>query len=290
MSSSTCVRYTTTEALRERLASERKAGKKIGYLATMGALHEGHLTLARDLEPHCDVRVASVFVNPTQFNDPKDYQAYLINIDADQAALASAGVEILFAPSAQEMYPKGFQTSILPGPLAARWEGEHRPGHFAGMATVVNLLLTIVSPDVTIFGEKDFQQLRIVEQMVKDLRIPVQVIRGRLVRERDGLAMSSRNARLDPANRSAAAAISGGLFSAKETAGAGERSCAVIVSAAQKVISTIPGQSIDYLAVVNEDTLEPLSTLPDPAHGDIKARILAVVRVQGVRLLDNVAL
>ena len=290
MSSSQCERFTTISSLRERLEIERRSGKKIGFLATMGALHEGHLTLARDLEPHCDIRVASVFVNPTQFNDPKDYQAYLINIDADQEALASAGVSILFAPSAEEMYPYGFQTTVLPGLLSVRWEGEHRPGHFAGMATVVAMLLTIVAPDVTIFGEKDFQQLRIVEQMVKDLRMPVKILRGRLVRESDGLAMSSRNARLNPENRKVAAAISAGLFSAREMAQGGEGSCDKILGAARAIIESIPGHVIDYLAVVNEENLEPLTHVAVDPSSTVKARLLAVVRVQGVRLLDNVAL
>jgi pantoate--beta-alanine ligase len=279
-----CARYTTVASLRERLTAERSLGKKIGFLATMGALHEGHLTLARDLREHVDIVVSSVFVNPTQFNDRKDYEAYLINIDADQAALEQQGVEILFAPLVEEIYPSGFQTTLKPGPLAQRWEGEFRPGHFEGMATVVAVLLTIVSPDVSIFGEKDFQQLRIVEQMVRDLRLPVQIIRGRLVREESGLAMSSRNARLSPENRFAAAAISRGLFRAQSLAAKGVKDVGELLAAARDEIQRIPDHTIDYLAVVDDHTLEPISLLT------AAARLLTVVRVQGVRLLDNVAL
>jgi pantoate--beta-alanine ligase len=279
-----CTRYTTVESLRGRLAVERALGKKIGFLATMGALHEGHLTLARDLREHADIVVASVFVNPTQFNDKKDYEAYLINIDADHAALEEQGVEILFAPAVDEIYPSGFQTTLKPGALTQRWEGEFRPGHFAGMATVVAILLSIVSPDVSIFGEKDFQQLRIVEQMVKDLRFPVKILRGRLVREESGLAMSSRNVRLTPENRSAAAAISRGLLSAKSLAANGVVEVSELLAAARSQILQIPEHEIDYLTVVDEDTLEPISVVTSAA------RLLTVVRVQGVRLLDNIAL
>ena len=284
MTSTRCTRYSTVLALRERLNSERAAGKRIGFLATMGALHEGHLSLARTLARDAEVRVASIFVNPTQFNDRKDYEAYLINIEADQRALELAGVEILFAPSVDEMYPHGFQTKVTPGALATRWEGEFRPGHFEGMATVVAMLLAIVSPDVTIFGEKDFQQLRIVEQMVEDLKIPVRVIRGALVREESGLAMSSRNARLSNENRIAAASISRGLFKAQELSASGVNNSAALLAAAMAEINTISDHTVDYLAVVDEATLEPVTT----AHAD--SRILTVVRVQGVRLLDNIAL
>ena len=279
-----CTRYTTVESLRGRLAVERALGKKIGFLATMGALHEGHLTLARDLREHADIVVASVFVNPTQFNDKKDYEAYLINIDADHAALEEQGVEILFAPAVDEIYPSGFQTTLKPGALTQRWEGEFRPGHFAGMATVVAILLSIVSPDVSIFGEKDFQQLRIVEQMVKDLRFPVKILRGRLVREESGLAMSSRNVRLTPENRSAAAAISRGLLSAKSLAANGVVEVSELLAAARSQILQIPEHEIEYLTAVDEDTLEPISVVTSAA------RLLTVVRVQGVRLLDNIAL
>lgn len=279
-----CTKYTTVESLRSRLSVERASGKRIGFLATMGALHEGHLTLARDLRQHADIVISSVFVNPTQFNDPKDYEAYLINIDADQAALEQQGVEVLFAPTVNEIYPAGFQTTVRPGPLAQRWEGEFRPGHFEGMATVVAVLLNIVSPDVTIFGEKDFQQLRIVEQMVKDLRLPIQILRGRLVREESGLAMSSRNARLTPENRMAAAGISRGLMRAQSLAEGGIKDVEQVLAAARSEITQIPGHTIDYLAVVDDATLEPIDVITSPA------RLLTVVRVQGVRLLDNVAL
>ena len=278
------IRYTTVAALRVRLTAERNAGKKIGFLATMGALHRGHLELGRTLKEHCDVRVCSIFVNPTQFNDPKDYEAYLINIDADERALESEGVDILFAPSSAEMYPAGSQTTVMPGPLALPLEGEFRPGHFPGVCTVVLMLLTIVGPDVTIFGEKDFQQLRLVEQMVRDFKLPVQVLRGELVRESDGLALSSRNTRLSPESRQHALAISRGLFAAKEAFVQDERNAKTLEQIVRASVQSAPNCVEDYIRVVNEETLSRVRVVEGCC------RLVVVVRIQGVRLLDNIAL
>jgi pantoate--beta-alanine ligase len=278
------LRCQTVRDVREQVGSHRKVGKRIGFLATMGALHAGHLSLAETLRDHVDVRVCSVFVNPTQFNDAKDYEAYLINIDADEAALDRVGVDILFAPPASEMYPVGFQTAVTLSELTKRWEGEHRPGHFSGVTTVVSMLFNIVAPDVTIFGEKDFQQLRLVEQMVSDLKMPITVIRGQLVRDPDGLAMSSRNARLSPEGRARALAISRGLFAAQALAKEGERVAAVLEGAVRKELVRAGIAEIDYVAVVDEGTLAPVEWIA------ASTRILVVARVDGVRLLDNVQL
>ncbi len=193
---------TTVAALRAEMYAHRRAGRRIGFVPTMGALHEGHLSLARTLAHHCDIRVCSIFVNPTQFNDPKDYEAYVINLDKDKALLEREGVDLLFAPDVGEIYPAGFQTTVTVADISKPFEGALRPGHFAGVATVVTVLFNAVTPDVAIFGEKDFQQLRLIEQMVGDLKMDIQIIRGELVRDADGLALSSRNARLSALHQS----------------------------------------------------------------------------------------
>ena len=278
------LRYSTVEALRSRLVTERREGKRVGFLATMGALHSGHLELANTLREHCDIRVCSVFVNPTQFNDPRDYEAYLINVDVDERALESRGVDILFAPSSAEMYPAGSQTTVMPGLLSLPLEGEFRPGHFTGVCTVVLMLLSIVEPHVTIFGEKDFQQLRLVEQMVSDFKLPVKVLRGELVRESDGLALSSRNARLSPESRQHAVAISRGLFAARDAFVHGERNADVLEQIVRAALHSVPDFVEDYIRVVREDTLLKVAVVEGAC------RLLVVVRIQGVRLLDNTAL
>jgi pantoate--beta-alanine ligase len=278
------LRYSTVEELRSRLVTERREGKKVGFLATMGALHSGHLELANTLREHCEIRVCSVFVNPTQFNDPKDYEAYLINVDVDERALESQGVDILFAPSSAEMYPAGSQTTVMPGLLSLPLEGEFRPGHFTGVCTVVLMLLSIVEPHVTIFGEKDFQQLRLVEQMVSDFKLPVKVLRGELVRESDGLALSSRNARLSPESRQHAVAISRGLFAARDAFVLGERNADVLEQIVRAALHSVPDFVEEYIRVVREDTLLKVAVVEGAC------RLLVVVRIQGVRLLDNIAL
>jgi pantoate--beta-alanine ligase len=251
----------------------------------MGALHEGHLSLARKLRDHSDVRVCSIFVNPTQFNDPRDYAAYAINLESDKQLLEREGVDILFAPSVEEIYPRGFQTSVTVNEISKPFEGALRPGHFAGVATVVSILFQIIKPHVAIFGEKDFQQLRLIERMVQDLRFDIEIVRGELVRDRDGLALSSRNARLSPEGRGHALQISRGLFAARAAFNAGERSCAVLEGVVVQAIREMPNPQIDYVALVDEETLAPLGL-----HVSGRSRILVVARVDGVRLLDTIAL
>jgi pantoate--beta-alanine ligase len=250
----------------------------------MGALHEGHLSLARTLTRHCDVRVCSVFVNPTQFNDPKDYQAYVINIENDQALLEREGVDLLFAPAVEEIYAHGFQTSVTVREVSKPFEGALRPGHFEGVATVVAVLFNIVRPDVAIFGEKDFQQLVLIERMVEDLKLDIEIVRGALVRDSDGLALSSRNVRLSKEGRGHALGISRGLFKARAAFEAGERRSAVLEEIVVHEISCMPNPQIDYVALVEERSLERVERVEGVC------RILVVARVDGVRLLDNIAL
>lgn len=274
-------RYTTALEISQEIVRLKEKGARIGFVPTMGALHEGHLSLARTLRDYADVRVCSVFVNPTQFNDPKDYEAYKINLERDAELLSEEGVDILFAPVVAEIYPPGFQSTISVGEISKPFEGAHRPGHFNGVATVVSILFNIVRPDVAIFGEKDFQQLRLIERMVSDLKMGIQIVRGALVRDEYGLALSSRNARLSPLGRRDALALSRGLRAAQEEFAAGERSGAVLQRVALAEIEKVPGAVVDYIAVIDEESLEPVSVATEDS------RVLMAVTVEGVRLLDN---
>lgn len=276
--------FTTSKDLRAEIKAHKAAGKRIGFVPTMGALHEGHLSLARTLKKHSDIRVCSIFVNPTQFNDPKDYEAYIINLDKDKELLEREGVDILYAPQVSDIYPSGYQTTVTVSEISKPFEGALRPGHFAGVATVVTVLFNAVTPDVAIFGEKDFQQLRLIEQMVSDLKMDIEIIRGALVRDSDGLALSSRNARLSAEGRRNSLAISRGLFAARAAYSAGERSAAKLEEVVASTVREVPGATIDYIAAVREDTLDRVETISG------ECRILVVVKIDGVRLLDNLAL
>jgi pantoate--beta-alanine ligase len=223
-------------------------------------------------------------VNPTQFNDPKDYEAYVINLEKDKALLEQEGVDLLFAPEVGEIYPPGFQTTVNVNEISKPFEGALRPGHFSGVATVVTVLFNAVTPDVAIFGEKDFQQLRLIEQMVDDLKMNIQIIRGELIRDADGLALSSRNARLSVEGRRTALSISRGLFAARTAFEGGERSAERLQGIVTESVRSVEGTEIDYIALVDERSLERVSTVTGAC------RMLVVVKVEGVRLLDNIAL
>lgn len=277
----TCV---TVQELRATIASLRAEGALVGFVPTMGALHEGHLSLARTLKDHAHIRVCSIFVNPTQFNDPKDYEAYTVNLERDKELLEQEGVDILFAPRVDEMYPSGFQSTVSVSEVSKPFEGALRPGHFTGVATVVCILFNAVNPDVAIFGEKDFQQLVLIERMVADLKMNVRILRGALVRDSDGLALSSRNARLSSQGRQHALLISRGLFAARDAFRKGERNAVALEGIVRAHIQEMPNPMIDYVTLVDETTLTP----QEVASG--ACRVLVVARVDGVRLLDNIAL
>ncbi len=258
----------------------RHTGRRVMLVPTMGALHDGHLTLVRAAKRvPGSVVVVSIFVNPLQFGAGEDLAAYPRTLDDDLARLRGEGVEIVFTPTAAAMYPNGLRTTVQPGPLAAELEGGPRPTHFAGVLTAVLKLLQIVRPDQIFFGEKDYQQLVMIRQMVADLNVDVGVVGVPTVREGDGLAMSSRNRYLDPAQREAAVALSAALTAAARAAPAGAEAA---LAAARAVLDAAPGLTVDYLQLRDAE-LGPL-----PANGS--GRLLVAARLGTTRLLDNIAI
>lgn len=272
---------TTAAAMHAMTAAWRASGDTIGFIPTMGALHDGHLALVKQMQKQAKRTVASVFVNPLQFGPDEDFHKYPRPLEADQEKLKAAGCDALFAPAVEEMYPAGFVTSINPGPLAALLEGTIRPGHFAGVATVVTKLLLQVLPDLACFGEKDWQQLQVINRVVRDLAIPVTVVAASIVREPDGLAMSSRNAYLAPDERARATALSQTLFDSAARLRTGEGVQQVLVSGLEKL--TQAGFTPDYFVLADGATLESLDRVTS------SARLLAAARLGPTRLIDNVA-
>ncbi|WP_174237124.1 pantoate--beta-alanine ligase [Mycobacterium basiliense] len=256
----------------------RHTGRRVMLVPTMGALHEGHMSLVRAAKrvPGAVV-VVSIFVNPLQFGAGEDLDAYPRTLDDDLARLRAEGVEIAFTPNAAAMYPHGLRTTVQPGPLAAELEGGPRPTHFAGVLTVVLKLFQIVRPDVAFFGEKDYQQLVLIRQMVADLNVDVQVVGIPTVREGDGLALSSRNRYLDPAQRQAAVALSAALTAGAHAATAGVQAA---LDAARAVLDDAPGVAVDYLELRDAGL--------GPVQGNGSGRLLVAARVGSTRLLDNV--
>lgn len=270
--------------LQSALKGLRRSGQTIGFVPTMGALHEGHLSLVRAARRGCDTVVVSIYVNPTQFGRGEDFDRYPRNLEADMRLLADEGVDWVFAPTDEEMYPEGFDTWVQPGRIAERWENEFRPGHFRGVATVVLKLFCMVGPDRAYFGEKDYQQLLVIRRMVEDFNLPITICACPTVREPDGLAMSSRNAYLSPEHRRQARVLSQSLFHAAERVASGERSADNLVAAIRKIIAEAADAVIDYAAVVDPNTLEPVSAVTGPMQA------LLAVRIGGVRLIDNLRL
>jgi len=270
------------EAARARVRKYRARGERVAFVPTMGALHEGHLSLVARARRGADRVVASIFVNPLQFTDPKDLKKYPRNLARDRALLARAGVDLVFAPRA--FYRKGHATRVVVGGLDTVLEGAHRPGHFTGVATVVAKLFAAVGACSAYFGEKDAQQFAVVRRMVRDLSLPVEVRCGPVVREPDGLALSSRNRLLSPEQREAATCLLLALSEAAELARAGERDAGRLVAAMAREIGATPQARIDYVAVVDEETFEELSAIAGPA------RALVAARFGGVRLIDTLLL
>jgi len=270
----------TVAELREVLASERRAGRTIGLVPTMGAFHAGHVSLMEQARAQTDVVVVSLFVNPTQFAPSEDLSAYPRDETRDAEIAAAAGVDVLFAPPVEEVYPDGFQTTVTVGALAEPLEGAQRPGHFDGVATVVVKLLNMVAPDVAFFGQKDAQQALIVRRVVRDLDIPARIEVCPTVREPDGLAMSSRNAYLGPAERERAIALRRALDAAEQAVAAGERDARAVAGAAHAAMAPYDVEP-EYLALVSSDTLAPV----DQIDGEILVALAA--RVGRARLIDN---
>jgi pantoate--beta-alanine ligase len=277
-------RVSSIEEVRSVLRRPRLEARTIGLVPTMGALHEGHLSLVAASRARCDLTVVSVFVNPTQFGEGEDFEAYPRDLDADAALLEDAGVDVLLAPSTAVMYPEGAVTRVDPGPMSQMWCGVSRPIHFAGVATVVTKLLDIVGPDVAFFGEKDYQQLKVIERVVTDLDIPTHIVGCPIVREPDGLALSSRNRYLTPEQRTHALVLSRALAAVRTRVEAGETDGAALQRELAESIASEPGVTLDYAAVVDAETLESVTELRR------EGRALVAARVGSARLIDNVAL
>lgn len=274
----------TIAALRAVLDPPRRAGKSIGFVPTMGYFHDGHRSLMRRARDTSDVVVVSLFVNPTQFNEQADLAAYPRDEPRDFGIAAEEGVDVMFAPSVEEMYPRGFATTVTVSGVSEPMEGESRgASHFAGVATVVTKLFNIVQPTTAFFGQKDAQQALVIRRMVRDLDMPLRIEVCPTVREPDGLAMSSRNVRLDPASRQRARALSAALFAAEQAVASGVRDADVILAAARAILEH-DGVTLEYLELVSTESLAPVDALEGEA-------LLAVAaRVGGVRLIDNTIL
>jgi pantoate--beta-alanine ligase len=275
----------TVAELREALRPARREERTIGLVPTMGALHEGHLSLVRHARATCDVVVVSLFVNPAQFNEASDLAAYPRDEERDAALVAEIGADLLFAPPPDEVYPPGFATTVHVSGLTETLEGEHRGvSHFDGVATVVTKLLNMVGPDVAFFGQKDAQQALVIRALVRDLDLPVRIEVRPTVREPDGLALSSRNARLTPAARAAAPVLHRALLMAREAWARGVRGGDELRDLMRDTIAREPLASVDYVSVADADTLDELEIVDRPAL------LSLAVRFEDVRLIDNEAL
>jgi pantoate--beta-alanine ligase len=261
-------------------------GRTIGFVPTMGALHDGHLALVADAARRCDEVVVSVFVNPLQFNEAADFDSYPRPIDDDVAACAAAGVAVVYAPTAAAMYPGHFQTRVVPGPLADLMEGPMRPGHFEGVVTVVAKLFGAVRPDVAVFGQKDYQQLAIITQMAADLDTGIDVVGHPIVRDPDGVAQSSRNRRLTAAQRAAAICVPESLAAARTAAGGGAEPAAVVAAAAD-IVAAEPTAQREYTTVFDARTLTEITSFGAADRSPGAVRIATAVWFGDVRLIDN---
>lgn len=272
---------TTAHELRLCIAAWRSYDETIGFVPTMGALHDGHLELVKRSQALTSRTIVSIFVNPLQFNNQSDLALYPRNLAQDQALLAEAGCDLLYAPEVEEIYPPGFATEVKPGPLANIFEGTFRPGHFTGMTTVVTKLLLQTAPDYAFFGEKDFQQLRLVENTVRDLAIPTSIVAVPTIRDADGLALSSRNQRLSSEARLQAGYLPEILFETAAALRSGEAKIEDALPAArQKLIEA--GFRIDYLEIIDARSFTPMATLRKPA------RLIIAAWLGDVRLIDNI--
>ncbi len=274
---------------RQRMASIsrklRREDKTVGLVPTMGALHEGHLSLIREARQMCDIVVVSIFVNPAQFNESDDFEAYPRDLTSDSALLAELNVDFIFAPSTDEIYGEDFSTYVTVDDLSEKLEGASRPGHFRGVSTIVAILFNTVRPDFGFFGQKDAQQVAIISKMTKELGFETEIVVLPTVREEDGLAMSSRNQRLSDDQRKAAGIIYTSLTKAREMAESGSSNASEIAEIVRSTIESEPLASIDYVAVVDNDKLDPVDRI------DRNAVLIAVAaRFGDVRLIDNIVL
>jgi pantoate--beta-alanine ligase len=268
--------------LRARVADARRAGSTIGFVPTMGALHAGHARLIELARAECDVVIVSIFVNPMQFDRPDDLRKYPRTLETDVALCTTLGVEVVFAPSVEEIYPRPMETAIEVGRVAEHLCGRFRPGHFRGVATVVMKLLQIVQSDRAYFGEKDVQQLAVIRRMVADFNVPVTIVGVPTVREPDGLALSSRNQRLSANERRAATVLYRALDDARARVAAGTTDVAAIKAAAQQLVAQQPGVTLEYFEVADPVEMQPVERITGPAV------VAGAIWVGGTRLIDNV--
>jgi len=274
----------TIDEMRLAVREARRAGKCLGFIPTMGALHEGHLSLVRAAKSACDVVAVSIFVNPLQFGPTEDLAKYPRTFERDTGLLEKEAVDILFVPTAAEMYPKEAVTYVTVEGLSEKLCGRSRPGHFRGVTTVVAKLFHIVEPDKAFFGQKDAAQFAIIRRMVQDLNLPIEIVVCPVVREPDGLAMSSRNAYLKPLERKSALVLYRSLMEIKNRFDHGERTAANLIAAGKQLLSKEAGVRPDYLEIVDPSTLEPITSLNKPA-------LVAAAAVVGTtRLIDNIVL
>jgi pantoate--beta-alanine ligase len=271
----------TISWMKQASRSARRQERVVGLVPTMGALHEGHLSLIREAKRQCSPVIVSIFVNPTQFGPGEDLAKYPRTLEADREALENLQVDCLFIPSADEIYPPGFRTSVTVEGLSGRLEGKSRPGHFRGVATVVLKLFEIVQPHFAFFGRKDAQQARILQQMGSDFDLDTQLVVCPIVREPDGLALSSRNAYLKGDERRSATALYRSLDAMRREIASGERDVVHLLGAIRKVIDAEPGVALDYAEIVDADTFEPAMALRKTCYA------LLAARVGSTRLIDN---
>jgi pantoate--beta-alanine ligase len=264
--------------------SQRAAGRRIGLVPTMGFLHEGHLVLVDEARRRADAAVVSIFVNPLQFGPREDLARYPRDLPRDRALARDRGVDALFVPTVETMYPPGSEVRVNPGGTAERWEGAARPGHFTGVLTVVAKLFHLIQPDLACFGQKDIQQLTLVRKMVRDLDWPLEIVEVPTVREADGLALSSRNAYLSAKDRSRAVVLSHALLAAHHSFCEGERSAAALEQRMRQQLASQPDVALEYIAIVEPDRLEPVATV------DGNTIVAVAARLGGTRLIDNIRL
>ena len=274
----------TVRDLRRAVAGWHAAGERVALVPTMGALHAGHLRLVDEARRRAGAVVMTIYVNPLQFGPKEDLSRYPHDLPRDRALAQARGVDALFAPTDAVMYPAGSEIRVIPGPTADRWEGAARPGHFAGVLTVVAKLFHLVEPDVAMFGRKDIQQAVLVRQMVRDLDWPLEIVVVPTVRESDGLALSSRNAYLDPAERRQAVALSAALGAAHEAFAAGERNAAALVALMRRRLDAERALRVEYLAVAEPRALAPVETV------DADTVVALAARLGRTRLIDNIIL
>ena len=263
----------------------RRENKTVGFVPTMGALHDGHFSLVKAARAQCDVVVVSIFVNPAQFNDQADLEKYPRDLTADATKLAEFDVDYVYAPERNEIYPDGFSTYVYVEELSESLEGSSRPGHFRGVATVVTILFNTIRPDFAYFGQKDAQQVAIVRRLTRDLGFEMEIVELPTVREESGLAMSSRNQLLDDRSREKASVLLRSLKEAKLAYKNGERNALKLTEIVQRILAEEPAAQVDYIAVVDRDSLEPIEKV-----GDRETLIAAAVSFGNVRLIDNVIL